>query len=100
MSSVEAHVWMRMQNLRARKPATDETKKPSPGQGTTLAASPKRTKPVSENLTAKGIQTVHVARHRVVVEPALDHRAQPPPEFHDGCVPAMPELRFQRLEFR
>ena len=98
MSSVEARVRMRMQNTGARKPAMDQTKKPSPGQGTTLAASPKRAEPVPQDLTAKGIQTIHVARHRVVVEPALDNRAQPPPEFHDWRMPPMLQLRLQRVQ--
>ena len=99
MRSVEAHVRMRMENTGARKPATDQTEKPSPGQGPTLAASPKRAEPMSQDLTAEGVQTIHVARHRVVVEPALDNRAQPPPEFPDWCMPPMQQLRLQRVQF-
>ena len=48
-----------MQNAGARKPATDQTKKPSPRQGTTLTSSPKGTKPMSKDLTAEGVQTIH-----------------------------------------
>src|SRR5437762_2126861 len=100
MSSVEAHVWMRMQNLGAREPATDQTKKPSPGHRPALAPSPKRAEPQPKHLTAEGVQPIHVARHRVVVKPALDNRAQPLPELHDRRMPAMPKLRLQRFELR
>src|SRR2546427_1591126 len=98
MDGVKAHVRMRMQNPGARKPAPNETKKPSPGQGSTLAPAPKGAEPLSKHLAAEGIQTVHVARHRVVVEPALHHRAQPLPELHDRGMPAMAQLRLQRFE--
>src|SRR2546427_12837345 len=100
MRSVKAHVRMRMQNLGAGKPATDQSKKPSPGHRTTLAPAPKRAEPQPKNLTAEGVQPIHVARHSVVVKPALDNRAQPLPELHDRRVPAMPKLRLQRFELR
>ena len=87
-----------MQNPGAREPATNQMKKPSPGQGSTLAPSPKGAEPIAKDLTAEGVQTIHVARHRMVVKPALDNRAQPLPELHNWRVPAMPQLRLQRFE--
>ena len=77
----------------------DQTQKPSPGHRPALAPAPKRAEPAPKDLSSEGIQTVHVARHRVVVEPALDNRAQPLPELRDWLVPAMPKLRLQRVSF-
>ena len=54
--------------------------------------------PVPKDLTTEDVQTIHVARHRVVVEPTLHNRAQPLPELWDWYVPPMPKLRLQRLE--
>jgi hypothetical protein len=71
MCSVEAHVRMRVQNLCAREPAPDQNEKPSPRQRSTLTPSPQGAEPMPKNLTAECVQTIHVARHRVVVEPAL-----------------------------
>src|SRR5438128_9569107 len=99
MCGVEAHVWMRVRDTGAGNPPVDQTKKPSPGQRPTLASSPQGAKPVPKDLTAEDVQTIHIARHRVVVEPALDNRAQPLPELRDWYVPPIPKLRLQRFQF-
>ena len=98
MGGVKAHVRMRVQDAGAGNPPADQTKKPSPGHRPTLAPSPEGAKPVPKDLTAEDIQTIHVARHRVVVEPALDNRAQPWPELRDWDMPSMPQLRLQRFQ--
>jgi len=89
-----------MQNPGARKPATNQTKKPSPGHRAALTPSPEGAEPVPKDLTAEDIQAIHVARHRVVVEPALHHRAQPLPELWDWRMPPVSELRLQRVKLR
>src|SRR5438034_10402157 len=59
---------------------------------------PEGAMPMPKDLTAEDVQTVHVARHRVVVEPAAYNRAQPLPELRDWRVPPMSKLRLQRVE--
>lgn len=83
MCGVEARVGVRVQDTGAGKPASDQSQEPNPGHRPPLAPTPLRTKPETEDLATKRIQTVHVARHRVVVEPALHDRAQPLPELWD-----------------
>jgi hypothetical protein len=87
-----------MQNLGAGNPAVDQDAAPNPAQGPMLTATPERAEPMPDDLAKKGVQTVHVARHRVVVEPALHHRAQPMPDGWDWPMPAMTKLALQRLK--
>ncbi len=58
INGIEAHVRMRMQDLRTRNPALDQTQEPLPGYPTALAPSPKRTVPTPDDLSTKAIKTI------------------------------------------
>src|SRR5665213_1939549 len=100
MNGVEAHVRMRMQDLRTWNPSIDQRPEPFPSHLISLTPPPKRAVPAPDYLSPKGVQTIHVAGYRMVVEVALYDRPQPLPDIDDRLVPASPKLLLQLIELR
>ena len=98
MDSVEAHVRMRMQDLRTRNPAVDQTQEPLPSQPTALASSPKRTVPAPDDLSTEAVKTIHVPGYCMVVEVTPYNRLQPGPGRRDGFMPTASELLLELIE--
>ena len=60
---------------------------PFPAAAATLAATPKRLQPEAEDVLVKAVDAMRVARHSVIVQPALDHASQPPSRFTHRAMP-------------
>ena len=88
MNGVEAHIRMRMQDLRTGDPPINQTQEPLPSQTATLAPPPKRALPTPDDLSTKAVETIHVPGHCVIVEVALHDRLQPPPGLRHRLMPA------------
>ena len=58
---VEAHVRVRMQDLRTWNPSIDQLPQPFPGHRVSLAPSPKRAVPAPDHLSPEAVQTIHIA---------------------------------------
>src|SRR5579872_4092258 len=92
---IEAHVGMRMHDLRTRNPSVDQRPEPFPGHPRPLAPPPKRAVPAPDHLSPKAVWTIHIAGYCMVVEVALYDRLQPLPDFSlliDASVAEAPPL--------
>ena len=61
-----------------------------------LAATPEPAKPHPAHFPTEAAQTLPIAGHRVVVEEALHHAAQPPPLIGHRLMPPTAKLLFHR----
>jgi hypothetical protein len=77
MNGVETLTWKRMEYALSRNPALSKRSESISSHLALLTAAPKRQPPVPRNLFAKLSHAASVARNRVVVEVALDDRAEP-----------------------
>jgi hypothetical protein len=57
----------------------DQPAEPGPWQPMPLTSSHQRVPPSAAQLAAKGVESAHVTRYRVIVEISLNHSAQPSP---------------------
>jgi hypothetical protein len=80
---------MRTQDLRTRNPSIDQRPEPLPSHLAPLAATDARGTS-ARSPEPKGVLTIHIAGHRMVVEVAL----------YDRLVPAPPKLLLQLTELR
>src|ERR1700691_1457887 len=72
--------------------------KPFPSHPIALAPPPQRAVPAPDHLSPKGVQTIHITGHCVIVEVALYDRPQPLPDIDDRLMPASPKLLLQLAE--
>ena len=89
-----------MQDLRTRNPSIDQRPEPLPSHLISLTPPPQRAVPAPDHLSPEGVQTIHVAGYRMVVEIALYDRPQPLPDIDDRLMPASPKLLLQLTELR
>src|SRR5580658_4245851 len=87
MNGVEAHIRMRMQDLRTWNPSIDQRPEPFPGHLVSLAPTPKRPIPSPDHLSPKAVQAIHVAGNCMVVEVASNDGLQPLPNLGHRLMP-------------
>src|SRR5688572_26686545 len=100
MHGVKSQVRVRVQNPSARDVHVHQSEEPRPGQPPPLAPTPKRAVPAPEYLGPKAVQTIHVARDRVVVEVATNDGLQPLPRDRHWFVPAAAQRLLNFPQFR
>src|SRR5674476_344882 len=71
----------------------------SPGDVTSLSATPEPAKPRPAYFPTEAAQTPPVPGHRVVVEEPLHHAPQPLPDFGHRVMPPPQKLRFHSGQF-
>src|SRR5664279_5390002 len=81
-----------------RQPCRSDPVVPGPSHSVTLAATPKRLKPVPPDLVTEGRGRVDVAWHGVVVQVTPQYPRQPASLLGNGPVSAPPKLNLQLLQ--
>ena len=98
MSSVKANTRVRMQDTRFREPTLGQLPHSHPVQAMSLTATQQSLPPQQSHPKAEYVQTVEIARDRVVVEVALHDRFEPFAGLHNWIMRAVQELPLDFLK--
>ena len=96
----EAALGPRMKDFGRRQPFARQSGHPFPGRVVLLAAPPKRASPEVDDMVAECADAAGVGGRGVVVEPALDHRAEPFALSSQRLMHAFSQAFFDLLELR
>ena len=92
MTGGEANFGIGMEHTRCGEPVRHQTVEASPVGPAFPTAAEKHSPPESRHPVAKYIKALHIARHRVVIEVALNDRLQPFTGLGHRIVHALAEL--------
>ena len=73
---------------------------PIPAATTSLTATAEHGKPMTSDLVDESTDAIAVARHGVIIQPALHNTSQPAAGFAEGPVLSRSQLRLDRLKSR
>src|SRR5258708_882088 len=98
VSDGKANARPRMQDGRFREPGVCELRHPCPREPILLAATPQRAPPEVGDVMSEHVKCATVGRHRVIVEVAADHPAQPFPLRGDRPMHEPPQCLLDLLQ--